>query len=60
MRNLYHDTGTVTRLITCLSTSMFHVFQHPQGVIHQFVTLTAVDIHNHSHAASIMLVVRLI
>ena len=55
--NLYHDTCTVARLVVgAFSSAVFHVFQHPQGRIHQFVRLASVQVHNHSHAAGIVLV----
>ena len=60
MWNLYHNTGTITSLIASLSSTMFHVFQHLQCIVHQIVTLSAVDVHYHSNAASIMLIVALI
>ena len=60
MGNLNHDAGTVTSLVTRLSTSVFHILQHLQCIIHQFVTLTSVDVHYHSYAARIVLVIALI
>ena len=60
MRNLYHDTGSVASLVARLSSAMFHVFQHLQCIVHQIVTLSAVDVYNHSHAASIVLIVALV
>ena len=60
MRNLYHDTGSVASLVASLSSAMFHVFQHLQCIVYQIVTLSAVDVYYHSHAASIVLVVALI
>ena len=60
VRNLNHDTGTVARLVARLSAAVFHVLQHLQCIVYQFVTLSAVDVHYHSHAASIMLVIALV
>ena len=54
--NLHHDTSTVARLVARLGTTMLHVLQHLQGVVHQLVTLAAVDVHHHTHATSIVLV----
>ena len=60
MRNLYHDTGTVTGLVASLSSAMFHVFQHLQCIVYQIVTFSAVYVNHHTHAASIMLIVTLV
>ena len=60
VRNLYHDTGSVASLVASLSSAMFHVFQHLQCIVYQIVTLSAVDVYYHSHAASIVLIVALI
>ena len=60
MGNLYHDTSTITSLITRLSSAMLHVFQHFQCIVHQFVTLSTMDIDNHTHTTSVMLVVALV
>ena len=60
MGNLYHDTSTVACLVSCLSATMLHVFQHFKGIVHQLMTLTTVDIYHHTHTTSIVLVVRLI
>ena len=56
MGNLHHDTSAVARLVACLSPTVLHILQHLQGVVHQLVTLAAVDVHYHTHATSIMLV----
>ena len=59
VRNLDHDASAVT-ILAHLSTAMPHVLQHPQRVVNKFVTLIAVDIHYHTHATCIMLIVTLI
>ena len=58
--NLHHDTSTITSLVACLSATVFHVLKHLQCIVNQVMTLSAVDIYHHTHAASIMLIVRLI
>ena len=60
MGNLYHDAGTVSSLVAGLCSAMLHVFQNLQSVVHQFVTLSAVDVHNHTYATSIVFVLALI
>ena len=60
MRYLQHNTCTVTRFVACLGTSVFHVLQHVQRLIHQFVALAAVYIYHHAHAARIVLVLALV
>ena len=56
MRNLYQNACTVTRLVTCFGTAVFHVFKYSQGVVHQFMALAAMNIHNHADATSIVFV----
>ena len=58
--NLHHDTCTVARLVSGLGTSVFHVLQHTQCLIHQFVTFAAVYVHHHAYAASVVLILWLI
>ena len=59
MRYLEHDTGSIT-VLTYLRTAVTHILKHLQRIVHQLVTLSAVDIHYHTHAASIVLVFTLI
>ena len=60
MGNLYHDTGTVARLVSCLSATVLHVFQYFECIIHQLMAFTTVDIYHHTHTTCIMFVVRLV
>ena len=55
MGYLQHDASAVASLVACLGTPVLHVFQHAQGLIHQFVTFAAVYVHHHAHAAGVML-----
>ena len=57
MRNLYHDAGTVSGLVVgTFRPAVFHILQHFQCRVHQFVRLVAMNVYNHSHTASIVLV----
>ncbi len=57
MRNLEHDTGTVARLVVgSLSAAVAHVLKNLQGVVHQLMTLVAVDVNHHTYATRIVLV----
>ena len=58
VRNLNHYASAVTCLVTSFGTTMLHVLQHSQGVIHQLMTLASMYVHHHSHAARIVLVGR--
>ena len=60
MLNLQHDASTIARLVACLGTSVFHIFQNTQGLIHQFVTLASVYIHHHAHTACVVFILSLI
>ena len=60
MRNLNHNTGTVACLIAGLGTSMFHVLQYAQRLIHQFVALAAVDVYHHTDTARVVFVLLLV
>ena len=57
MGNLKHDTSTVTRLVAGLGPSMFHIFQHAQRLIHQFMALVAMDVDHHAYTARVMFIV---
>jgi hypothetical protein len=39
---------------------VLHVLQYLQGLVYQFVTLAAVDVHHHAHAAGVVLILWLI
>ena len=60
MGNLDHDACTVARLVARLGTSMLHVLQHLKCIVYQFVAFPAMNIHNHSHAACVVFIVRLV
>ena len=60
MGNLHHDAGTVASLVTRLSATVLHVFQHFKGIVHQLMAFTSVDVHHHSHTTSVVLIVRLV
>ena len=60
MRNLQHDACTIARLVARLGTSVFHVFQYTQCLIHQLVTLPSVYVHYHAHTAYIVFIMSLI
>ncbi len=59
MRYLNHDTGTVT-ILSDFSATVSHVLQHMQCLVHQPVTLVTMNVHNHAHAAGIVLILVLI
>jgi hypothetical protein len=52
---LKHDAGTVA-VLAHLSATVSHVLQYMEGVVHQFVTLVAMNVDNHSYSACIVLV----
>ena len=56
VRNLQQDASTVTRLVACLGTTVFHVFQYPERIVHQFVAFASVDVDHHAHSAGIVFV----
>ena len=60
MRNLNHNAGTIARLVAGFSTSVLHVFQYLQCIVHQFMALSAVDVHYHSYTTCIVLILALI
>ena len=60
VRNLQHNSRTVARLVARLGTTMFHILQYTQSLVHQFVTLASVYVHYHTHAACVMLILWLI
>ena len=60
MRNLNHDSSTITCFVTSLGTAMLHILKHSEGTVHQVVTLSAMDIDHHTHTTSIMLVLTLV
>ena len=59
MRNLDHDTSSVA-VFAHFRSAVPHILQHLQCIVNQFVTLIAVDVHNHSHTARIVLIVALV
>ena len=55
VRDLDHDAGPVSRLaVGTFRTTVAHIFEHRQGVVHQFVGLVATDVHDHTHPAGIV------
>ena len=60
MRYLDHDARPVARLVAGFGSTMLHVLQYLQGIVDQFVTLVAMDIHNHAHAACVMFITALV
>ena len=60
MRNLHHDTCTVTCLVASLGASVLHILQHLQCIVHQLMAFSTVDVHHHTHATSVVFIVWLI
>ena len=60
MWNLHHDTSSVACLVTRLSTTVLHVLQYLECIVHQLMAFTAVDIYYHTHTTSIMLIAALV
>ena len=61
MGNLEQDARPVAGLVVgSFGTAVLHVFQHPEGGIHQFVRLVAVNVDYHAHATGIVFVRRVI
>ncbi len=60
MRYLEQDTRAVARLVARLGTTVLHVLQHLQRLVHQFVALAAVDVHHHAYATGVVLILWLI
>ena len=56
VRNLHHNASTVTCLVTSFGTTVLHVLQHAQGIIHQLMTFASMYVYHHTHAARIVLV----
>ena len=54
--NLNHYASTITCLVTSLGSTVLHVLQHTQSVIHQLMTLASMYVHYHAYAARIVLV----
>ena len=57
---LQHNTRSVTCLVACLGTSVFHIFKHAQRLVNQFMALAAMYIHHHTHATCIMFILALV
>ena len=55
MGYLYHDTRTIT-VLTDFRSAMPHILQHTERIVHQFMTLVAVDVHYHANTTSIVLI----
>ena len=60
MGNLQHNTSTVARFIARLGTTVFHILQYLQGIIYQFMALSAVNVYNHAHATCVVFIAVLI
>ena len=56
---LDHDACTIA-ILAHLGTPMAHVLKHTQGVVDQLMAFASVDVHDHSHATSVMLILTLI
>ena len=56
MGYLDHDARTVARLVSGLGTSVLHVLQHAQRLVHQFVALATMYVHHHAYAAGVVLI----
>ena len=54
--NLNHYASTITCLVTSLGSTVLHVLQHAQSVIHQLMTLASMYVHHHAYAARVVLV----
>ena len=59
VRNLHHNACSVT-VFTNLCTTVPHILQHAQCVIHQLVTLPAMNVNHHTHTAGIVFILALI
>ena len=58
MGYLEQYAGTVAGLVvSTFRPSVLHVFEHLQGSVHQFVALVAVNVDNHAHTTSVVLIV---
>ena len=57
MGNLKHDASTVACLVAGLGPSMFHIFQHAQCLIYQFMALVPMDVDHHAYTARVMFIV---
>ena len=57
MRNLEHDARTIAcAAVGTFGTTVTHVFQHFQCIVYQFMALVTMNVHYHTHAASVVLV----
>ena len=56
MWNLYHDASTVAGLVACFGSSVLHVLQHFQRVVHQLMAFAAMNVHYHADTTGIVLV----
>ena len=60
MRYLKQYARTVASLLTAcahLRSTMAHVLKHAQRTVYQPVTLVAVNVHDHAHTTSVVLIV---
>ena len=61
MGNLHHDSGTVPGFVVgSFGPAMLHVFQYLQGCIHQFMRFVPMNVDNHTYAASVMFISRMV
>ena len=58
--NLHQYSSAVARLVARLGSAVFHVLQHPQGIVNQLVALCTMYVHHHAYATRIMLIFRTI
>ena len=59
MRNLDHNAGSIA-VLSHFCPTMAHVLKHMQCIVHQFMALASMDVHNHSDTTGIVFVVSLI
>ena len=56
--DLQHDARAVAGLAVCtFGTAVFHIFQHLERAVYEFVAFVAMDIDNHAHAARVVFIV---
>ena len=55
MRNLNHDACSVA-VLPDFCSPVSHVLEHTKCVVHELVALVAVDVHDHTYAAGVVLV----
>lgn len=60
MRNLYHDTRSVSRFVFGFGTAVLHVLKYLQSLVYQFMALSSMYVDHHAYATCVVLVLALI